>query len=890
MSGTCFAVTATAKSWTRNSQPTSICVLRTTWHAACRNRKRTATRGCASEISHWRRSARDAGVPRWLDALVLDLGYTLRALRNSRGLAALVFAILALGIGANTAIFTIANALILRSLPVKDPEQLHRVKLGNFMSWGYIEKDESFTYALWTEFNRRQDVFAEYFAYSDTHLDASLGSGMKQITGAFVTAEMFRTLGVDAIAGRTFSEDDERTATEAPVAVIGYGLWQREYGSDPAAIGRSILIEGKPLTIVGVLPPRFFGLTVGRMADIYIPLAAEPYLRGTDSAFPNAIRYWLHVFGRLRPDTAPEQARQRLAATSTVALQATLPSELPERIRPKYLQQRLLLEPGHAGVSYISPAFVQGPLAVLSGIVAMLLLLACFTVANLLLARATARQKEIAVRIALGASRARIARQLVLESTVLALLGGVAGILLARALSPLLLTIWFDPRDPVMLDLSLDRTVAGFALLAAVVSALVSGLAPALRAAQADPGESLKSGSATASGSVLLIRRALLAAQIAVAVVLVTGAVLFGARLRNLMAIDMGFHSDRILLAHVELRRNAIAKQQRQQSYERLLERMERVPFVESAALSYVTPISGRTWQFNVRAETDSGPRTLHSHFNAVSSGYLQTFGTGIVAGRGFTRNDRLGAPPVALVNSTLARAAFGPANPIGRRISALDPEPLTFEIVGVVQDAKYRSLRQTVPPVLYAPMAQFTEAPASVSLALRSRGRVVGLVPEVRRILKDEYPNVTAQLTTFSAQISDSIARERAFAALCTFFAVLALALAAMGVYGVLSFLIARRRSEIGIRIALGAEPADIRRLIYRQSFTTCLAGIAAGSAIALWGARFTRSMLYGLTPTEPAVYAATVAILAAVAVIATAVPALRASRTEPANVLRAE
>ncbi|HET8547651.1 MAG TPA: ABC transporter permease [Bryobacteraceae bacterium] len=832
---------------------------------------------------------REAAVVGWIDSLARDFRYTCDALRNSRGVAALIVVTLALGIGANTTIFTITNALILRSLPVRDPAQLLRIRLGNFSSWGYIEADDSLTYALWNQFDRGQDVLADYFACADTRLDAVLNGEVKQTTGAFATSPLFRTLGVDAILGRTFTDADERTPAQAAVVVISHGLWQREYASDPAVIGRTLLLEGKPFNIIGVLPERFFGMTVGRVADFYVPLAAEPYLRAADSALPNPTRYWLLVFGRLRPGITAQQAQSRLAALSAIAMRATLPSELPERARPRYLRQRFTLEPAHAGVSYVR-SMAEQPLAVLSAITALLLLLACFTVANLLVARATARQKELAVRIALGASRWRIARQLALESSVLALAGAALGLVIARPFSAALLAAYPSPYGQLMLDLSPDWRVLGFAFLAAAVSAFVAGVGPALRAAQADPAELLKSGSTTAPASVLLFRRTLLAGQIAVAIVLVTAAVLFGGTLRNLMTAETGFNSDRVLLAEIDLRRSGIAKERRQQFYATLLDRMERIPSVDSAALSYVTPISGSTWQFNVRAETDSGPRSVHIYFHAVTPEFFRTFGTAVIAGRGFTPNDRAGAPAVALVNSTLARTVFGSTSPIGRRISVLDPEPLTFEIAGVVQDAKYRSLRQAVPPVLYTPIAQFAGAPASLSAALRSRGPVANIVHEVRRIFRDEYPSLSVRVGTFSAQINDSIGRERAVASLCTVFAALGLALAALGIFGVLSYLIARRRSEIGIRIALGARPADVRRLIYGQSFSTCAAGVAAGCVIAFWAARFTRTMLYGLTPTEPAVYLAAAGILSAVAVIATAVPARRASQTEPMTVLRSE
>ena len=832
---------------------------------------------------------RDAGVVRALDSLAQDLRYAFRSLKNSRGVAALIVAALALGIGANTAIFSITNALILRSLPVKDPKNLVSVCVGNFMSWGYVEAEETFTHALWTEFDKRQEVLSDYFAYSETQMDLLLNGESKAAIGAFATAPMFRTLGIEPAAGRAFDADDEKAAAVSPVAMISYGLWRREFSMDPGVIGRTLLIESKPFTIVGVMPSRFLGMVVGRAADFYLPVAAEPYIRGKDSAFLNPIRYWLQVFGRLRPDIDPQAAQQRLAATGHLSMQATVPSELPERERPKYVQQRFEWRPAPSGISYARTT-LERPLAVLSGLAGLLLLLACFTVANLLLARATSRTRETAVRIALGAPRRRIVRQFMIESFVLSFAGAVAGLVLAFFVSGLLVRSYSRASDPLLLDLSLDWRVFGFTLTIAVVSAFLLGLASALRAAHVTPVESLKSGSATVPPSVLRARQALLTGQIAVTVVLVAGAVLFGATLRNLLTVHRGFESERVLLASIDLRRLNLAKDARPAFYSTLLTQMQNLPTVESASLSYVTPISGSTWQFNVTPETGENSKPLHIFYNGVTPDFFRTFGTRLLAGRGFLESDRSGGPPVAVVNATFAKAAFGTTNAIGRRIRAIDPEPQDLEIVGIVEDVKYRNLRQTVPPTVYGAMKQQTDSPRSLSIALRSRAAIEPVAAAIRKLFSAEYPDISYRLTSFDAQIEDSIGRDRLLALLCLLFGGLALTVAAIGVYGVLSFLIARRRSEIGIRMALGATPERVRRMIYRQSLATCAAGVLIGCLAAFWSARFAAAMLYGITVADPWVYVAAGAILGVVALAATVAPALRASHTEPMRVLRCE
>jgi predicted permease len=813
-----------------------------------------------------------------------------RALRASRGISWLVIAALALGMGANTAIFTITHALLLRSLPVKDPAHLINVQVGNFMSWGYIEMDNSFTWALWGEFTRQQDVMRDVFGYAESRFDAVLNGQTKPTMSAFVTGPMFQSLGLEPVIGRVFEDAPPGDPAAGAHALISYALWSREFATDPGVIGRTFVLEGKPFVIEGVLPSRFYGLTAGHAIDVYLPLAADPYIRGDDSALKNGVRYFIQGFGRLRPGITMEQAQKRLAALATLSMRTTLPSELPQRVHPDYLRQSFTLVPAAAGVSYLREN-LEFPLKVLAGITALLLLLTCFTVANLMLARATVRQKELGVRIALGAGRAGIVRQLLLESVILACAGALLGIVVARVTAAYLVRTYSVASDPLMLDLSPDWGIFAFALAIALLSAVIFGLVPAVRASHIAPADALRTGRATASASVLRLRRLLLAGQIAVSVVLVTGAVLFGSSLRALLRVETGFQSDRVLIADLDVHRAHLEPGARRDLYLGVLEKVQRMPVVEAAALSYVTPISGSTWQFNVKAETPSGWNDVHVYYNGVSADFFKTFGTRILAGRGFSPSDTTGSTPVALVNATLARAAFGTTDVIGRRMSMLDPQRITVEIVGVVQDAKYRSLRQAVPPTLYGAMPQNAETPVGVSIAIRTRGTAPGpILRELGTMLTRDYPDMSFQLTTFSAQISDSIARDRAFALLCGIFAVLALALAAIGIYGVLSYFIAQRQAEIGIRMALGATPAAVRRLIYRQSFSTCAAGLVAGSLLAFWAGRYAKVLLYGVTPRDAQVYAAAAALIAAVAALATGIPALRAARTDSMQALRAE
>lgn len=836
-----------------------------------------------------RDNARDASILPSLESLLQDLRYALRAIGSSRSVAVLVVAALALGIGANTAIFTIANALLLRDLPVGEPERLVHVDIGNSISYGWTEVSDSFSFRLWQDFAQRQSALREVFAYGEVRVEGRAKGESRELIGAFVSPNAFSALRVRPIWGRAL-DDDGSGAGQTPPAVISHALWQREYLSDPAAIGQRLILEGKPFEIAGVLPPSFRGLNVGRSTDVYLPLATERYVFEKPSRLLTEDCYWLHVFGRLPAGSTANAVETGLNAFSPLTMGATVPSSLPAEVRPKYLQQVFRVRPASIGISYARQE-LRLPLSVLMGVAAALLLLTCVTIASLLLARATARSREIAVRIALGAPRARVTRQLLLESGLLAVAGALGGFLLARFGTALLVTAYSTLDNPLSLDLAPDGRVLLFTMSAAVLSAVLFGLGPAFRASHVSPSETLKSGAGTGSRGVLRIRRALLTVQIALATALVFGAILFSGTLRSLLRETTGFRQDRVLLAHVDTTRMRVDDDARRRFHASLLEQLKRVAGVETASASVMTPIAGASWQFSLKAETASGLQPVHVFYNAVSPAFLETFGTAILAGRNFTEQDRGGAPAVGIVNTALARAAFGDDRPLGRRLRIDDgPQARVIEIVGVVENAKYRSLRENVPPTLYAPVAQEPVVVPFMSYALRTAGPVAAVAPEVRRVLTAADPGLRVKLISFSAQVTDSVARERAFFVLSTLFGVLAVALASIGLYGVLSYLIAQRQPEIGIRMALGASPADVRRLLYAQSALLVVAGTAIGLMLASWGASSVRTLLYGIQASDPAVYAVAVGVLALVGTAATVVPAIRASRTDPLRVLRCE
>jgi predicted permease len=837
-----------------------------------------------------REEARDASIVQWLDGLAQDARYTMRSLRSGWTVSAMVVTVLALGIGANTAIFRVTHALLLRSLPVRDAGGLVNLRLGNFMSWGYVEADETLTIAQWRELTSRQTSLEEMFAYADASFDVKLAGGMKETPGAFATGEMFSSLGVTAAAGRLLEGEDD-FAGGTPVVAISHALWEREFGRDAAVVGRTLFMEGKPFTVVGVAPPRFYGLMVGRRADVYVPMAFEPYVRGKDSATANPLRYCLHVFGRLRPGVTFAQANAQAGAISEGAMKATLPLQLPETARPDYVKQRFMLKPGATGISSMGQALAL-PMKVLTGIVALLLLLAAFTVANLLTARAAARQKELAMRVALGASRWRVFRQLCLESATLALLGAAAGLALSQAMLAVLLRRATVFGAPLRVDTTADWTVFGFACAAAAACALVFGIAPAMRAAHILPSDAFKGTNMTPVRRVMRLRQGLLAGQIAVTVVLIASAVLFAATLRNLLKSERGLSGKSVAVATIDMRRMEVPAEALPQWYARLLDKVRSLPGVESAALSVVTPISGSSWQFNVKTESGQGLKETHIHYNAVTPEFLATFGTRLLAGRGVSERDKKGGPAAVLVNAEFARKAFGGETAIGKRVTTVPPDKpgRSMEIVGVVEDAKYANLRMEVPPTLYEPFWQLEELPGFVSVSAKSARDEAALAAELSRWLGREYPNLSYRVRPFEEQVEETLSQERVFATICVLFGGLALCLAAVGMYGVLSYAVEQRRPEFGIRMTLGATPGNVRRLIYRQGGAALAAGSVAGCVCAVWGGRFVRILLFGVTEADAGVYGVVVGVVALVVGLAAAGPAVRASRGEVMGSLRGE
>jgi predicted permease len=838
---------------------------------------------------------RDFDTPHWLDLVGQNLRYSVRALRSSRGAAAVLVGSLALGIGANAAMFTLLNALLMRPLPVHDPASLHSVTLGNFCSWGWVDGDNVMNFALWTELQREQTVFTELFAYAPVTLDVSKGGGeVRLISGAYASSGMWSILGLRPVIGRTIAPADEKLGSASAVAVLGEAFWESEYGRDPGILGRTIIAQGRPFTVIGVAPRSFFGLYVGKRADVYLPLEASAWLEAPGNPLANGQRWWLTALGHLRPGVSPDVAGRQLAAISPAAMRRTIPPDWPKEAGAgSYLRQRFEVNPAGAGFSDVRQE-LRRPLLIASGLVGLLLLLACANIATLQLSRGLSRQREFAVRIALGASRARLGSQVFLESLLAASAGAALGVALSYPATRIMVALYSTALSSLQLDLQPDLRVLAFTAALAVVTALLFGLAPAVQAMRTAPHGTLKS--VRTGGVFQPVFRWLLAVQVGLAVVLAVGALLFSGTLHRLTAQDVGFRTGNVLLMQLDTQRTGVRagidKQARAAFYRAMLQRLSALPVVESAGASYITPLSGRAWQTNLTVDGGGSARSAHSFIHVATPEYFRTYSTPVLAGRPLSTRDTVGSPQVVLVNRAFVRTVLAGGSFVGRRIRFAigQSTKLNAEIAGVVADAKYRDLRSPVPPTVYVPMDQDPMPPETIAVALRTRGPVSDAVPSLRRMMAEINPTIAYTLRSFDSQVADSLVHERAIAAVSNLFGILALLLAGVGIYGLAAYSVIERRAEIGIRMAVGATAGRIVRLLFGQTGKAVAAGVLAGGLCAAWAARFTAALLFEVTPRSAWVYASAAAALVLVAAIAIAGPALRAARLDPVETLRTE
>ena len=822
---------------------------------------------------------RDADLLTWLESLGADVRYALRSMRASPGFTFVIVLSLALGVGANTAIFSLINAVVLRTLPVIRPEELVQVT--------YPSGAEAvLTNPLWEQLRDRQNVFSSVFAYdSETGFNLAEGGEMRRATGSMVSGDFFTTLGVRPATGRLIARADDVRGCP-PIAVLSHGFWQTEYGGSPSIVGKPISLSGRSHTIVGVAEEGFFGIDVGRSVQVYVPLC----LRSNLDARSN---WFLWVIGRLKPGVTPEAAAARVTALSPALFAATVPEHWSASERAEYMKNTLAAQPAANGMSSLRRDY-QKALVVLMTVVGVVLLIACANVANLLLARAAARGREMAIRLAIGAARRRLVRQLLTESIMLATLGAVTGLVFARWGTAVLVRVLSAGRDDLSLDLSVDGRVLLFTVAVAVGTGVLFGLAPAWRSAHVDPQSALKVGGrgVVEGRSRFTIGKWLVVAQIALSLVLVVGAGLLLGSFRKLTTLDAGFRTGGVLFVTVNLRNAAYSDSTYGRVHQQILDRFRSLPGVQSASTVQITPISGSGWNGIIEVEGFE-PKTQRDalvYFNEVSDGFFATTGTPLVAGRDFDRRDGPGTAKVAIINETLARRFFGTESPLGKPLFMMEHEKRgePVEVVGIVKDAKYRRLREETLPTVYLAGSQNASPGAFGNYALRVAGEPRSIVPAVKTAMAEMNRSIALQFTPFEEQVSASLTRDRLLATLSAFFGALALLLAMVGLYGTLSYAVARRRNELGIRIALGAERRRIVRLVLGEVSRLVAIGIVLGGIAALATTRWVESFLYGLTATDPGTLAIAGVTLAVVALAAGAVPAWRAGRVDPVDALR--
>lgn len=821
-----------------------------------------------------------------------DLRDAFRALKATPVVTIVAALSLALGIGANTAIFSILDSLILRTLPVRDPQ--HLAIIGTAGEAG----GRSWTNPIWEAIRDRQQIVDGAFAWSTTRFNLSSNAQTDFADGIWASGRFFDVLGVPAILGRTFNEADDRRGggPDGPVAVISYRYWQQHFGGATDAIGKPLTVERVRYTVIGVTPPEFFGVEVGRTFDIAIPLGTEPLVRGKESALDRRSTWWLSAMMRLKPGQTLDAATAALRGIQPQIRDVTMPADYREEDKLSYMKETFELQPAATGSSSLRRRYQQ-PLMTIMVVVSLVLLIACANIANLLLARASARRHEMSVRLALGASRIRLMRQLLAESLLLSSAGAALGVLFAHWGSRLLVRQLSTSNNTVFLDLGLDWRVLGFTALIAIGTALLFGTAPAFRASRVQPNDALKAQGRSVAGEPRFgIGNMLVVVQVALSLVLIVAAGLFMRTFSSLANLDLGFNRQAVLVATVNASRTQLEPAQRADLYEELRRAAGAVPGVASAAASAVTPISGSTWQFAVEAingiKRDDKPGSRSVFVNLVSPQWFETFGTRVIGGRDFTAADRLGAPPVVIVNEAFARKFTNGQNPVGARVMEVsfpNNPAIESEVVGYVKDAVYRSLRDPVPPTMYLAIAQRKEPPSGISIAVRTAGGSPALLTRsVAAALTGVNGNLSLTFRPLAEQVNNAIIQERVVAMMSGFFGGLAVVLAGLGLYGVTSYAVSRRRTELGIRMALGAAPAGVIALVLRRVGLLVGLGVLAGAGVNLWAGRFVTTLLYGLEPRDPLTLAAAIGVLGAIGIMAGWLPARRASRIDPARVLR--
>jgi predicted permease len=838
-----------------------------------------------------------------IDSIWKDIRYSWRGLLKRPAFTVVALVILALGIGANTAIFTLINAVVLKPLPVNKPEELvlfnDKASEGTRTSDGDINAGrwDLFSYPSYRYFREHDSSFQELSAFrsgesrlSVRRADAQPGQAAERASGHLVSGNYFAVLGVNAMQGRVLTNDDDLPAAH-PAAVISNGYWKQKLNSDAQIVGRDVLLNGTAFTIVGIMPPEFFGTRVRRSPDFWLPLAFQPQVELRKPYHDDNTVYWLNLIGRLKPGVSIAQAQSGVNLELRQFLTELSGSQLKDETRLAIQNSYVTLAPGARGISGLRTFYSQA-LRMLMVIVALVLLIACANVGNLLLSRAAARQAEISLRQALGASRGRLVRQLLTESLLLAFIGGLAGILLAQWGVSLLVSR-LAATSP--LDVKPDASVLLFTLGISLVSGVLFGIAPALRATKLDLTSALKEKSSRGRKRRINLGSALVVAQVAVSLILLVGAGLFARSLMKLQQEDLGFNRDNVLLANVDTRLAGYKPDDLSALYRQLYERLSALPNVRSATIASYSPMAGTNTNSSVtvRGYTPGKGENMNVSDIFIGPDYSETLGVPLLLGRDIGLQDTPNSPKVGVVNQSFARAFFGDQNPIGRRITFEgDSDKDDFEIVGVIGDSKYDSAKEKADRTVFRPILQVQDQQAFANVfELRTAGDPMSLSAEVRAAIaqvNDKLP--VLNITSLRVQTDEALKQEKLIAQLVSFFGLLGLLLSCVGLYGIMAHAVVRRTNEIGIRMALGAERNHIVWMVLKESLLLVAFGLVVGIPAAWAAANLISSQLYGVNPSDPVSLLTAALALTAVAALAGYLPARKASRVNPLVALRYE
>jgi predicted permease len=819
-----------------------------------------------------------------------DIRFGLRMLRKSPGFTATAILTLALGIGANTAIFSVMDTVLLQNLPVRNPDEL--VQISSFVPRS--GQNDSFSYPMYQDIRDKNDVFTGVLAIGGTQMNVSYAGESEHVRGRLVSGNYFDVLGARPAAGRLFTQDEDRAPGANPVAVLSYGFWERRFGKDPSLIGKTILVNEHALTVVGVTAQAFYGTELSEIPDVFVPMMmTSVFIPVPANRLQSHTHQWITLMARRKPEVSLAQAQASLEVLYQQLRQVEAQQLMvgqTDFARKQFAARVIQLELGNQGNAHLQRVMSE-PLLMLFSVTGIVLLILCANLANLLLARASARGQETAVRLALGAGRFRLLRQWLTESLLISFLGGAAGILVAFWVKAGL--IGFIPADfRRNLDTAFGWRVFGFTLLVSFVVGAIVGLAPAIRASKSSTALTLRGEVRTsvAGRKIVSLRGALIVLQVALSLPLLIGAGLFLRSLENLRSIDTGFDKDHVLLATLNPGLSGYSPEATRNFYNQLLTLLRAVPGVQAASVSTESPISG-SWDSNGIVVEGYVPRqdeSMSCNVAAIAPDFFKTLGIPFITGRDFSSKDDGGAPKVAIINETMARYFFGNSNPIGKKIG-LDQIP-DIEIVGVVRDAKYTQLREKPLRHFYGPMMQVPRL-YDMTLQVRSAGDPAALTEMVRARVKSLDSRLPLyDVKTLAVQIDDSLASDRLITWLSTIFGLLATLLAAVGLYGVVAFSVTRRTREIGVRIALGAMPGDVLWLFLKQMAVLVGAGVIIGAGAAFAVTRLLSTMLYDVKPADPLAFVAAGAVLIATATVAAYLPARRATRVDPITALRYE